>query len=436
MKLIIKLIILLIIISNNCFAFSIIRDDEIEDIIAKIIKPVIEKANLKDKIEIVILNDDNVNAFTAGGNIIFINSGLIKEFPDPRAVQGVIAHEMGHVIAGHVSQKKQYIKTLKKASLITSAIGLIGAIAASEHGDVMGLILAQQHYIQAKMMEYSRQHENEADRIALNLLSKSQQSNEGLIKLLETLIQRERHFENDQYILTHPLSENRISHIKNYSKDHIYKIQELDKKITALYERAVIKLKAFTNNNNEVIKQYDGDTINEIYARAISLYRSANFKKSIAYIDMLLTQEKQNPYFIELKAQNFFTQGNFTAAIDNYRQALILKPDSELIRFELAVSLIKIFDQEKNNKFLKEAINHLNRIIITHGDNTSIYHYLAMAYGKLNQIDKAKLALAEKYLFIGDNSKAKKFALNALKHIKNKDSSEYIRAEDIISITK
>src|ERR1700710_908752 len=89
-------------------AQSILRDAETEALLRDISRPLIEAAGLQpSSVRIVILGDPAINAFTAGGQIVYVNSGLFTSAENANEVQGVIAHELGHIAGGHVLRQSE-----------------------------------------------------------------------------------------------------------------------------------------------------------------------------------------------------------------------------------------------------------------------------------------------------------------------------------------
>src|SRR5690348_13697790 len=81
---------------------SILRDAETEALLQDLVAPITRAAGLApNAVQIVLVNDPSINAFVAGGQRIYINSGLINAADSANEVQGVLAHEMGHIIGGH-----------------------------------------------------------------------------------------------------------------------------------------------------------------------------------------------------------------------------------------------------------------------------------------------------------------------------------------------
>src|SRR3546814_19754095 len=100
-------------------------------------RPLKEAAGLQpDNVQIVLLHSDDINAFVAGGQVVYVFSGLVTAAESANEVQGVIAHELGHITGGHVVH---FGDNMKVATSITPLSLLLGAAAmaagAGEAGD-------------------------------------------------------------------------------------------------------------------------------------------------------------------------------------------------------------------------------------------------------------------------------------------------------------
>ncbi len=88
--------------ARPAMAQSILRDAETEAMLADMSRPMIIAAGLSpNNVRVVLINDQSINAFVAGGQIVYIHSGLIDAADNANEVQGVIAHELGHIVGGH-----------------------------------------------------------------------------------------------------------------------------------------------------------------------------------------------------------------------------------------------------------------------------------------------------------------------------------------------
>ncbi len=135
---------------------SLLRDAEIERTIRRMSEPIFQAAGLdNDSVSTYLINDDSLNAFVAGGQNIFLHSGLLIQSKNANQVIGVIAHETGHITGGHLSRFSDGIKSATVMTLIGAILGA-AAIAAGSGDAGMALILGGQHVGTRTFLKYSR----------------------------------------------------------------------------------------------------------------------------------------------------------------------------------------------------------------------------------------------------------------------------------------
>jgi len=406
-----------IFLSSSVFAgLPLIRDEETESYIREISNPIFKIANLdSDSIKIYIVNDDSLNAFVAGGQNLFLNKGLITFSEDPTILIGVIAHEVGHLAGGHISLQHS---TIKDVSIITVAGYLLGSVAAvaSNSPEITGAIVSGTENIATKnYLRFSRTYENAADKAAIRYLETLNISPKGLLKLLEHIYIQQRSISkiNNPYLSTHPLSIDRINFIKKHLQNKTY--PKIDHKIKAKHQKIIAKIKAFTaginNNGEEIIAEYEtrDDISAEVksYVKAIIMAQNFNSKEVLAIIQNLMATNPQNPYYKELMGYYYYRMGNIAKAQEYYAKSSKILPNSVMINYAYSVSLL---NSASKADFQKARIL-LERIYYKEPTNTNILNQLAIAYGKLNMLDKSYLFLAKKAL----NEKNKKQAIRFAK---------------------
>jgi len=168
-------------------AQSILRDAETEAFFKEISAPLIEAAGLDPKnVDIILINDKSINAFVAGGQAVYIHSGLIDTATTANEVQGVIAHELGHIVGGHVvrfDEGASAASGISVASLILAAAAI--AAGAGEAG--MGILSAGQQAAMGKFLAFSRGQEGTADASGAQYLSKAGITGRGSINFFKKL---------------------------------------------------------------------------------------------------------------------------------------------------------------------------------------------------------------------------------------------------------
>ncbi|MGY8973315.1 MAG: M48 family metallopeptidase, partial [Sphingomonadales bacterium] len=152
-------------------AQSILRDAETEAFLDEISAPLIKAAGLEpDNVEIILINDPSINAFVAGGQAVYIHSGLIDAADSAEEVQGVIAHELGHITGGHILRYGEGAAAATKISLLSMIAG-IGAALAGAGDAAMGIMMAGQQAAMGKFLAFSRTQESSADFAGAEYLS-------------------------------------------------------------------------------------------------------------------------------------------------------------------------------------------------------------------------------------------------------------------------
>jgi len=159
---------------------------------------------------------------------------------------------------------------------------------------------------------------------------------------------------------------------------------------------------------------------------AVELYLPDYIAKALPLIDGLIAQEPKNPYFHEFKGQMLFENGKGAEAVGPYEEAVRLQPDSALLRTELGQVQIEADDPALN----KRALANLSEGVRLEPDNGNAWHFLAVAYGRQDDIGMAALALAEEALTQGDKKLAVQQATRATQILKT-GTPAWLRAEDL-----
>ena len=89
------------------FSGSLIRDSEIELVLQDSVLNMAREAGFPEGIKIRIIIDPAYNAFVVGGETVFIHSGLLLTARSAEEILGVIAHEIGHLAAGHAPLREE-----------------------------------------------------------------------------------------------------------------------------------------------------------------------------------------------------------------------------------------------------------------------------------------------------------------------------------------
>lgn len=414
---------------------SIIRDTEIEEILHEDADPIFQAAGLEPKaVQIHIISDPTLNAFSAGGQQIFLNTGLILETKTPNQLIGVMAHETGHVAGGHIARSGAMGRAATTPMLVSIGLGILAALAGAPDA-AAALVFSSGYFGEISVLGYSREQESRADQAAVTYLEKAQMSGRGLVDFFNNFRYQEV-FDDERkfpFFRDHPLTDDRIEALaaRVQQQPHYGAVDSPE----AIARHAVMKakLEGFLDGAGQVLGDYpETDTsFPARYARAIALYRQTETEPALKAIDALIADQPANPYLWELKGQVLFESGRAKEAEPAHRRSVELKPDAPLLRINLGQALIAVNDPAK----VDEAVSQIRRALGQEPDNALGWRLLAEAYDSKGEPGMARLAAAEQNFYLGQLLEARTFAVHARELLK-KDSPEWRRATDIILASK
>ncbi len=410
---------------------QLIRDAEIENTIRAYATPLFQAAGLNPQaIDVYLVQDRSLNAFVAGGMNMFIHTGLLMRSEDPLQVIGVIAHETGHITGGHLAGRKDELKKTVGAVIASYILGL-GAAVASGRPDVGAAIITGGQSVATRgLLSYSRSQEQAADQAAITLLKGTRQSPRGLLDFLRILEDQEALLSSSQdpYVRTHPLTSDRINFLEQAVVNSPFADQAAGAAFTSMHDRMRAKLVGFLEPTDRVFRRYpeDDTSLAARYARAIAYYRLPDLVKALPLIDQLISEQPDDPYFLELKGQILFENGRIAESIPEYEAALAQLPSSPQIRLALAAAQIEAGDAALNDA----ALAHLSEVLRHEPDNASAWRLSAISHGRKGDKAMTTLSLAEASLARGNPREARQHAQRALQLLQE-GSAAWLRADDI-----
>ncbi len=421
-----KYFLIFILFSQNVFAkeqISLIRDTEIENFLYEISNPIFKSAGLNpEDINFYIVNDNTINAFVTGGQNIFINTGIITNFDTPDAVLGIIAHETGHISAGHLARFNENMSGMTGITIGSILLG-IGAMIAGvpELGQaiIFGGIQAQQQ----TLLSYTRGQEEVADGLATQYLNNNSLSSNALLHSMNKLYMGELGYsDNMEYYSTHPLSRNRKEFIENKVKKEPYSNDVFNQEYKDKFNFIKAKIQAY---NNEKIDLKDKNPDFITYANSIKNMNNNKTKEALKDVNILIEKDKNNPYFYELKGDIYLKNNDIEKALNNYNKADSIIKNNTLIKQMIAFIIIKY---EQENMYQK-AIDNLNYIIQKDNKDNSAIKLLAEAHHKNKNLALSYLNLAKYNLNIEDMEKFNHYINLASKNTQDKNT--IIQIEDL-----
>jgi predicted Zn-dependent protease len=435
MRILVSLLaIALALLPGPAIAQSILRDAETEAFFREISRPLVDAAGLDPRsVQFVLVGDPSINAFVTGGQNVFIHSGLITAADNVNELQGVIAHELGHIAAGHNVRFGEGAGPASKISLL-SLVGAALAVAAGAGEAGMAILGLGTAAAQGKFLAFTRDQESRTDQAGAVFLSKAGISGRGSIEFFRKLQGLEYRLaipQDNEYARTHPLSSTRVNNLLAvYEKDPAWNTPA-DKALQAKFERIKGKLIGFVQEPPQVMLRYpEGtNTAAALYARTYAWHRSGYPAQAMAEAAKLVALNPNDPYYLELEGQILLESGKVEDSLPLLRRAVERAPFEPMIITLLGHALVTSEDP----KLQAEAEPLLRKAVSLDRENPFTWYQLGVIYDRRGDKPRAALAAAERFSLEGNamgammNARVARAGLPA-------GTPDFIRADDIMLV--
>lgn len=419
--------------AQPAMAQSILRDAETEALLLDMARPLVEASELEpENVEIVLINDSSINAFVAGGQVIYVHAGLINAAETANEVQGVLAHELGHITAGHVVRFNERTSAAQGITILSLLLG-VGAALAGAGDAAFGALMAGQQAAIGSFLAFNRNQEAATDLAGARYLSGAGISGRGMLSFFDRLRDNEirrGYSQSDEaaYARTHPLAGDRIEILRGLLQEDRYWDAPDDPELQARFLAVQAKLYGYLAEPQRTFNQYPpSDTsIPAHYARAYAYHKDAQVEKAVAETDALLAMQPDNPYFLELKGQVLLESGRPVEALEPLRRATDLTLGQPLIAGLFGHALIATEDESN----YEEAERVLRAAVARDRLNPFAWYQLGVVYAARGDIPRARLASAEQQVMNRRYPEALRSAQAAEAGLPY-GSPDWIRAQDI-----
>jgi predicted Zn-dependent protease len=417
---------------------EVLRDTETERFLDGIAAPLAKSAGLAPgALHVVLLQDPEINAFVAGGQTIYVNSGLILAADNANEVEGVIAHELGHIEGGHVPLGANNAAPSTRIAILSLLAGIAAAALGGGEAGLAALAAGQQAAL-SNYLAFSRSQEGSADASAVRHLNEAHLSGKGMVSFFGKLRQEEYRLSSsyeatNPYMQTHPMTADReATLVADLSKSPWWNTP-IDPAKQVRFLRVKAKLAGFVLDPTTALRRYpesDGSIYGH-YARAYAWHRSAYPQNALAEGQALLRAAPDDPYFNELYGQMLLENGHPRESLAPLRLAVAGSGDAPLITALLGHALLAT-DDVKN---YPEAERVLRLSVQRDREDPLAWYALGTVYAANGDEAHAALATAERYGMQGDDRLAGINAETAMRGLKP-GSIDYLRAEDIALVSR
>nr|WP_274389817.1 M48 family metalloprotease [Azospirillum doebereinerae] len=410
---------------------QILSDAETDHIIRKMARPIFQAAGIDpDSVTILLVNDASLNAFVAGGQNIFLHTGLIQSIDDVGQLLGVIAHETGHISGGHLVRGADAMENAFLSSLIGMGLGIVGGIASRNAGAGAAGVMLGQHLAERNLLSFSRSQEASADQAGLSFLEQSGMSAMGMLTFLQKLGVGDPLL-NDRdagYRLTHPLTRERIASVQAFVDHSRFANTPTPAAVNEDFRRIQAKLNGYLDPAG-ALRRYRADDRSAVarYGRAYAYFRRGDVKQATPLVDGLIAEDPRNPYLHEMKGDLALQTGRAPDAVAPYRKAVELAgSEAGSIRVSLAHALL----EQHEPRLADEALKNLQIAAKTQAQSAFLWRLTAQAWSMKDNPGMLAYATAEEALARGDLPMAK-FNAERAEKLLPAGSPGWIRSQDI-----
>ena len=408
-----------IIYSQILGSFNLINDPIVTSYIQMLGNRLLMSNNSSSiKYRFLVVNHPSINAFATPGGVIVINSGVILKTNSEAELASVLAHEIAHVKARHLSRMHEASSKVD----ITTALTIIANVVAGMYDTAtLGKTLITTQGIKAqKQISFIREHEREADRLAINILANANINPKAMSGFFKTLLKENNEDNALEFLRTHPLSKNRVVETENLASK--YKGNFTNDSFSYQFVSARISIKnsdtrkfieSYLYNPNEIINSPSKAVDN--YAYGLALIKEKKYEKSIIVLKNLLD-------FLNTKDQLFFIKNYISIALssaylqnNNYEAALLILEDLNNIYPTDSSVLYFLSNAYIKNKEYKKAIDILMPYVVEHRDHRLIIKISEAAY-KLKEKSLGHEYRADYLKLLGNFNSSIKFYKLALKY--------------------
>lgn len=368
-----------------------------------------------------VIGSSGINAFATPGGYIYVFTGLVKLAENESQLAGVLAHEIAHVKARHIAQMIAKSKRHSAASLAAILAGaLIGGGEAA--AALVGLTSAASITMNLK---YSREHEEEADRLGMGYLVESGYSGQAMLDFLR-IMQFNQFYSSavPSYFLTHPQTSDRIRFLTLLLETRYN--QEGETEIFGGFDRHQTRLHLKRQSPRDNVRYFaertrqnpnDGEAY---YGLAVSESKMGRFDDAARSFTQALELKPKDIDIIRDFGISFFEKGDIPNAMEYLRQAWALGARDRDTLFYLG----KSYEMEGNYRAALDMFRTINEI---NPDDNDIFYNLAMMYGKTGDLGESHYYFGKYFKKTGRTSSAQFHFKTALDHVPAQSS----RADDI-----
>jgi predicted Zn-dependent protease len=367
-----------------------IDDPEIADYLTSIGSRLLGALEVPRKdIDFFGVQDESINAFAMVGGHIGVHTGLILLTQNESELAAVIGHEIGHVVQKHQARMAAGMGRSQLTSLAALAVAILASRAGGSSGGqaTEAAMATSSALMMQNMLDYTREHEREADRVGYTLLERAGFDPKAMVTIFERMLRANRLNEfkgAPAYLRTHPLTTERISDMQGRVDSMSIKPGVLSNEMSGReafeYRLTKARIRALQGSPAEAVGKFRTSLAEytvvrpreEVYGLAVAQRRARDFDGAFATLAPIRTGTS-HPAFELLAGQIKADQRRDDEALAIYRAAIKASPSYRALVYGYLEELLQ-------SGHANEALNDLNERLRTMQEDSKLYELQARAF--------------------------------------------------------
>ncbi|KAA1189588.1 M48 family metallopeptidase [Pseudohalioglobus sediminis] len=359
----------------------LVSDPQLQDYIESLVYRLAETSQLRERrLEIVLVNNKTINAFAVPGGVVGVHTGLILSAENESQLASVLGHELAHLSQRHFSRGMENAQRSQKMAMVGLLTGLVAAAAGA--GDAgMAAMAGSQAAAQDASLRYSRQHEQEADRIGMQNLVAAGLDPHGSAGMFEIMQAQSRVYGSrpPEFLLTHPLTEKRIADARNRAAQYPRRMYQDNPEFQLMRARADL---SFIDDSAEAVSHFrklrkeshGAQAVAAQYGLVLALTENGEYEEARALLQPMREFKPDNLAYALAETEIDLEQERYDEAIRKLRRGLEIMPGNHPVTIQLGKTYFKAGRYTEADKLLKE---HARR----KPTNATLWYWLAEIQG-------------------------------------------------------
>lgn len=347
-----------------------------------------------------VIRDEALNAFAAPSGLVFVHSGMLEAMDNESELAGILAHEVAHVVARHIARR---IERTQKLSLITM-VGVLAGVFLGGGKAAEAVASGALAATSTLSLKYSREDEEEADRMAFKWVQGAGYDVRGMISTFKKI--RRYSFLGSptipSYMTTHPALEERIGYLEDLILARPTPVVKGD---PAELRRCQVRLSLAMESPARLREKWEAELKKNpgdpylYYGIALTYQAEKQYGQANSYLDQAASLGVSGSVLQGERGINAFAEGKLSEALVLLKQSV--KDDSAVARFRLYLARTY-----KELGQVEEAVRSLERIEQDFPDYAEPYYHLSLIYGGRKEAGLAQYNLGMYYKLTGEHQSA------------------------------